>query len=132
MYVRYSFLYLIFLGLLYGGLVLVPGLLYLLSCRGIFGEVNLDYNLIVCVYGYSTIPLIPICILCSLPFAVWRSLLVAVGFVMSVVACYKYLWRAAAESLPKPVRGTLLGVAVIGQALNWAVYRWYFLAPVTK
>ena len=119
-------------GLLYGGLLIVPGLLYILSCRSSLGQVNLDYKLIICVYGYSSIPLIPVCIFCSMPWAIWQSFFVAIGYIISVIVCYKYLWVASAQSLPKPLRATLLGVAMAGQTLNWAVYRWYFLSSATN
>ena len=112
--------------IMYGRLFLVPGLLYLLSCRS-SNAVNLDYKLIVCIYGYSTLPLIPACIICSVPISILQTITVIIGFAISITTCFKYLWMAAVESLSLQVRGTLLTVAVIGQVINWGVYYFYLL-----
>jgi hypothetical protein len=112
---------------LYGGLIFVPTITWLLSCRGHLGSINLDYAFIVCVFGYSLWPVVPISLLCALPSSLVRTILCSLGFVTSVMACYKYMWLAASDSLPKIVRTTLLIPSTLCQAIIWGVFRWYFL-----
>jgi len=119
--------FMIFSGVLYGSLLLVPALLYLISHGTNLGKINVDYGLVVCVYGYSTVPLIPVSIMCSMPWVAWQNFIILLGFFVSMASCYKYLWIAATESLPRSVRGTLLLVALVGQLINWAAYKFLFL-----
>ena len=108
--------------------MLVPGLLYVVSCSTNLGKVDVDYRLVVCVYGYSNVSLIPVAIMCSMPWIAWQNIIILLGLFVSAISCYKYLWRAAADSLSNSVRGALLFVAVVGQLVNWAAFKWVFLA----
>jgi len=86
---------------------------------------SINFRQMICVYGYSLAPVIPISLLCLLPFSLLRWLLIFIGLAVSLLFIRGNLWTdisVQAPSLKFPVIGFIAGT----QGLMFLVYRMHF------
>lgn len=86
---------------------------------------SINFRQMICVYGYSLAPTIPISILCLLPFWTLRWLLTFVGLAASLVFIRGNLWTDISVEAPT-LKWPVIGMVVCTQALIFFVYRIHF------
>lgn len=113
--------------LIYGCLVLVPLITRVaLHCQG-QGADSVNFKQLICVYGYSLAPLIPVCVMCLLPSQLMRWIAVVGGHIFSLAFVRGHLWTDLEVEAPS-LKWSLVGVICGSQALIYFTYRVWFFA----
>lgn len=113
--------------MIYGALIAVP-----LVTRAILyftgQEANtINFRQMICVYGYSLAPAIPVSVLCLLPFGGLRWIMVFLGLALSLVFIRGNLWTDIAVEAPS-LKWGMIGMVIVAQATIFFVYRVHFFA----
>lgn len=82
----------------------------------------INFRQMICVYGYSLAPTIPISILCLLPMDGLRWLLIFVGLALSLVFIRGNLWTDISVEAPS-LKWTMIGMVILAQATIFFTYR---------
>lgn len=90
---------------------------------------SINFRQMICVYGYSLTPAIPMSILCLIPVGGIRWIIVLLGFVLSLVFIKGNLWTDISVEAPS-LKYALIAVVVIAQAIIFFVYRFKFFSEV--
>jgi len=113
--------------MIYGALIAVP----LVSRASLYfsGQEasSINFRQLICVYGYSLAPAIPVSVLCLLPFGLLRWLLVFAGLALSLVFIRGNLWTDISVEAPS-LKWAMIGIVVLSQAMIFFVYRIHFFA----
>jgi hypothetical protein len=113
--------------MIYGALIAVP----LIARASLYfsGQEasSINFHQMICVYGYSLAPAIPVSVLCLLPFPFIRWLLILVGLGASLVFIKGNLWADIAVEAPS-LKWTVIALLVVVQASIFMVYRVHFFA----
>lgn len=114
--------------LLYGCLAAVPVAVYSIGwITGLASQGStIDYKHIMCVYGYSNAPVLPVSILCALPLGIVQKIFLLVGFVTSAMFIYGNLWRPL-ETLPDRLRLIVVVSSLACQAITYLTFEIAFL-----
>lgn len=112
--------------MIYGCLIAVPvltrGALYVSGQEGS----TINFKQLICVYGYSLAPAIPVSILCIAPLLWLRWLAVLLGLAISLLFVRMNLWADISVEVPS-LKWTLVGLLAGSETLIFAVYRiWFF------
>jgi len=111
--------------MIYGALCAVPavtrGALYFSGQEAD----SINFRQMICVYGYSLAPAIPMSILCLLPFWFLRWLLTFVALAASLVFIRGNLWTDISVEAPS-LKWPVIGLVVLTQGLIFGVYRIHF------
>lgn len=132
-------------GMLYGALVGVPLMTHLiLLCAGgnasgslpgggggrpagsVTGEI-VNLRQLICVYGYSFVPLLPISLLMIVPSELLRWVLVLAGLAISCIFIRNHLWNDMSVE-PGKLKYGLLSLLFGTHALIYLTYRTYFFS----
>lgn len=114
----------------YGSLLVVPLAVY--GCSWLLthndpSAVSVNYAHLLTVYGYSNLALVPMALLCMLPFGLWQKLLLGVGFGHSSLFLFANLWRFS-ESLHQRLRLAVFGITIACQAATYLAFYHVFLS----
>jgi len=116
--------------MIYGALIAVP-LITRASLYFSGQEANsINFRQMICVYGYSLAPAIPVSVLCLLPFSLLRWILVLLGFLVSLVFIRGNLWTDLSVEAPS-LKWTMIVMLVAVQATIFLVYRVHFFETVS-
>jgi hypothetical protein len=109
--------------MLYGCLIGVPLITRIILYFS--SEQALSVQQMICVYGYSLTPLIPVSILCLIPvkFLQWLAILAGLG--VSLAFINTNLWAELAVDAPS-LRWKMIGLGGVAQVSIFFVYRWHF------
>lgn len=113
--------------MIYGALLAVPAVtrasLYFSG-----QEANsVNFRQMICVYGYSLAPAIPVSVLCLLPFGALRWLLIFAGLALSLVFIRGNLWTDISVEAPS-LKWTMIGMVILAQTTIFFIYRVHFFA----
>jgi len=87
---------------------------------------HINFRQIICVYGYSLTPAIPMSVACMLPLWITRWLSVLAGLFISLAFIRGNLWTDLVIEAPS-LKLKLFGLFVAAQATIFLVYRFHFL-----
>lgn len=115
--------------MIYGLLVAVPLCARLgLYCSGQSVDC-INFKQVICVYGYSLTPLIPMSVICLVPMAVLRWIAVLCCLVTSLAFIYGTLSADLAVEAPS-LKWKVLGLFCGAHVINVMVYRIYFFHSI--
>jgi hypothetical protein len=115
-------------GMVYGSLLAVP-----VTVRAIMmfcsteEDTPVDFRHLTCVYGYSFTSVIPVSVLCLVPFALVRWIAVLMGLLTSLCFVKVTFWNDFATGRPW-LKWLITAVLATGQAIIFATYRIYFFS----
>eukprot|EP00933_Yihiella_yeosuensis_P020495 TRINITY_DN16421_c0_g3_i1.p1 TRINITY_DN16421_c0_g3~~TRINITY_DN16421_c0_g3_i1.p1 ORF type:complete len:347 (-),score=46.95 TRINITY_DN16421_c0_g3_i1:106-1146(-) len=111
--------------MIYGCLVGVPiATRIALYCSG--HEVDtLNFKQVICVYGYSLTPTIPVSMVCIVPLGIVRWFAILVGLSVSLLFIRGALWTDIAIEAPS-LKWKMFGLFAAAQASIFFIYRMYF------
>lgn len=111
--------------MIYGCLFMVPvavrGALY---CAGQEAD-TINFHQLICVYGYSLTPAIPVAMISILPSDMVRSLACLAGLAISLLFVRTNLWTDISVEAPQ-LKWSLIGGVTLAQATIFLVYRMHF------
>ncbi|CAE7212398.1 YIPF1 [Symbiodinium sp. KB8] len=111
--------------MVYGLLVGVPLATRLgLYCSGQSVD-SINFKQVICVYGYSLTPMIPMSVICLIPLSIFRWLAVLAGLGISLVFLWGTLSADLAVEAPS-LKWKVLGLFAAAQVTIFLVYRVYF------
>jgi len=114
-------------GMIYGALLAVPAVTRAsLYFSGQEAD-SINFKQMICVYGYSLAPAIPVSVLCLLPWGGLRWLLIFAGLALSLVFIRGNLWTDISVEAPS-LKWTMIGMVILAQATIFFVYRVHFFA----
>jgi hypothetical protein len=117
--------------MIYGALIAVP----LITRASLYfsGQeaTSINFRQMICVYGYSLAPAIPVSVLCLLPFSFLRWILILIGLVISLVFIRGNLWTDLSVEAPS-LKWTMIVMLVGVQATIFLVYRIHFFASAPQ
>lgn len=115
-------------GLVYGSLVAVPvtvrAMMMFCSTEE---DTPVDIRHLTCVYGYSFTSVIPVSILCLVPFSLVRWIAVFAGLLTSLWFVKVTFWNDFAIECPW-LKWPITAVLVAGQTIIFITYRVYFFS----
>ena len=115
---------------MYGCLCAVPLIAFLvawiLKRQGETNTFDLNYAHLVCMYGYSNLALIPVCVVCVIPNALLQEIALAIGGVNSGLFIVANLWKHMPASR---LRLGVVGAALVCQAITYLAFFYVFLSP---
>ncbi|CAJ1368670.1 unnamed protein product [Effrenium voratum] len=116
--------------LIYGLLVAVPLAVRLgLYCSGQSVD-SINFKQVICVYGYSSTPLIPMSVICLVPLGFLRWLAVLGGLGTSLAFIYGTLWTDLAVEAPS-LKWKVLGLFCAAHVITFLTYRVYFFNSIS-
>eukprot|EP00931_Biecheleriopsis_adriatica_P022746 TRINITY_DN14533_c0_g1_i3.p1 TRINITY_DN14533_c0_g1~~TRINITY_DN14533_c0_g1_i3.p1 ORF type:complete len:355 (+),score=62.86 TRINITY_DN14533_c0_g1_i3:137-1201(+) len=90
---------------------------------------SINFKQVICVYGYSLTPTVPMSIVCLVPIALVRWLAVMLGLGASLTFIRDTLWTDLAVEAPS-LKWKVVGVFCTAQATVFLVYRIYFFHSI--
>jgi len=116
--------------MIYGLLVAVP-LVVRLGLYCAFQSVDsINFKQVICVYGYSLAPLIPMSVVCLVPLGFLRWLAVLGGLGTSLAFIYGTLWTDLAVEAPS-LKWKVLGLFCAAHVITFLTYRVYFFNSIS-
>lgn len=114
--------------MIYGTMIFIPLLMRaLLYVKG-KDVAELNWKEVVCVYGYSLSPIIPVSILCCVPLNPIRTLAVLMGLGVSCVFIFRHLSNLLMDQ-PGIFKYALVALPLGAQFMIALTYRIYFFTP---
>mmetsp|Transcript_23898 Transcript_23898/g.53800 ORF Transcript_23898/g.53800 Transcript_23898/m.53800 type:complete len:353 (+) Transcript_23898:58-1116(+) len=111
--------------MIYGLLVGVPLITRLgLYCSGQSVD-SINFKQVICVYGYSLAPMIPMSVICLVPLSIFRWIAVLIGLGISLAFLWGSLSTDLAVEAPS-LKWKVIGLFAAAQATIFLVYRIYF------
>lgn len=111
--------------MIYGCLIMVPVLVRAaLFCAGAEAD-TINFHQMICVYGYSLTPAIPVAIISIVPSDLVRWLACLSGLAISLLFVRTNLWTDIAVEAPQ-LKWSLIGGVTAAQATIFLVYRLHF------
>lgn len=90
---------------------------------------SINFKQLICVYGYSLTPSIPVSLICLIPLSVTRWLSVLAGLALSLLFLHSHLWTDIAIEVPS-LKWKLMPLCIAAQATIFLVYRLHFFNPI--
>jgi len=91
---------------------------------------SINFRQVICVYGYSLTPAIPVSVICLVPLSFLRWLATLLGFGASIAFIRGTLWTDLAIENPS-LKWKMACVFGVAQATIFLVYRIYFFSSVS-
>lgn len=88
---------------------------------------SINFRQVICVYGYSLAPAIPMSVLCLVPLEGVRWLAVLAGLGVSLLFIRENLWTDIAIEAPS-LKWKMVGMFCVSQAVIFLVYRMHFFS----
>merc|ERR1719343_628348 len=108
--------------MIYGCLVAVPVLARCVLYVTGSDATTINFRQMICVYGYSLTPIIPVSLLCLIPWAFFRWLAILAGLVASLVFMQTHLLSDLSIEAPS-LKWKVGGLMAAAQATIFIVYR---------
>lgn len=116
-------------GMVYGCLVAVPLLTRMCIWWSGCDVDAINLKQVVCVYGYSLTPAVPVSVACLVPSGSIRWLAVIMGFLTSLSFIRSHLWADIAEV--QTLKWKMVALFCIAQSSIFGVYRARFFSEVS-